>query len=712
MLIRNGRPVVEDVPPPSIAAGTVLVRVAFSCLSPGTELSGIRASAQPLWKRALREPEKIGRVLQIVRDRGVSAALGVVQSQVDRALTTGYSAAGIVTAVGAGVTDLAPGQAVACAGSLYAHHAEVIRVPRNLVVPVPEGLSLEHASTVTLGAIALQGVRRFSPTLGEVCVVMGLGLIGQLTVQMLKANGCRVIGLDVDPARIELARALGADVVAAPGATGEIELVMRMTDGHGVDGVIVTAASDSDELISTAFRMCRRKGRVVLVGDVGLNLRRADIYERELDFLVSTSYGPGRYDRSYEEDGLEYPIGYVRWTENRNMTAYLDLLAQGQVLVETLFADPIDLESAVTAYAALEQRERLGAVLRYRPDVSEVQPTRIANPAPVQPRPGVVRLAIVGAGAFTKSTHLPLLRELSDRFAVAAVAGRGGPNAQEVARQFGARYATSDWRDVLGDPDIDAVLIATRHDQHATMALQALQAGKHVLLEKPLALRRAELDEIRAWFSSDRIAPVLLTGYNRRFSPPIAAVRSAIAARTNPMILNYRLNAGRLPDDHWVFGAEGGGRNLGEACHVYDLFTSLAAVAVEGISASAIRPRTGYYRKDDNFVATIRFADGSVASLIYTALGSDRFPKERLEVYCDGTVIEMDDYREVRVHGRDGANQSFRGQQKGWREELEAFHAAVTGRTPWPIPLWEQLQSADIALEVEAQLQDPAHGNG
>jgi predicted dehydrogenase len=450
---------------------------------------------------------------------------------------------------------------------------------------------------------------------------------------------------------------------------------------------------------------------VVLVGDVGLNLRRADIYERELDFLVSTSYGPGRYDRSYEEDGLDYPIGYVRWTENRNMSAYLDLLAEERVRVTNVFADPLDLQAAAAAYAALERRERLGAILRYPRDAPEVQPTRIANPAPIPARSGVVRLAIVGAGAFTKSTHLPLLRELSDRFAVSAVAGRGGPNAQEVARQFGARYATSDWNDVLGDPEIDAVLIATRHDLHAAMALRALQAGKHVLLEKPLALRREELDDIRAWFAGDRAAPVLLTGYNRRFSPPVAAVRAGLTGRTNPMILNYRLNAGRLPDDHWVFGAEGGGRNLGEACHVYDLFTSLAAAAVEGVSATAFRPRTGYYRKDDNFVATLRFADGSVASLVYTALGSDRFPKERLEVFCDGMVIEMDDYREIRIHGRENANRSFRGQQKGWREELEAFHAAVTGRSPWPIPLWEQLQSADIALEVEAQLQESALDN-
>jgi predicted dehydrogenase/threonine dehydrogenase-like Zn-dependent dehydrogenase len=702
VLIRSGRPVVEDIPPPQLEAGTVIVRVAFSCVSPGTELAGVRATGEPLWKRAVREPAKVGRALAIARERGVGAALDAVQSTLDRSLAAGYSAAGVVAEVGAGVSDVAVGDRVACAGSQHAHHAELVRVPRNLVVPVPARAGLDAAATVTLGAIALQGVRRLAPTLGETIVVTGLGLLGQLTVQLLRANGCRVVAIDLDAARARLARELGAEDAFAPDVEPEVDRVMRATGGHGADGVIVTAANASDTLISTAFRMCRKKGRVVLVGDVGLRLQRADLYEKELDFLVSTSYGPGRYDAAYEEHGLDYPIGYVRWTENRNMSAYLELIAAGRIDVAPLLGERFAIDDAPAAYAALEARHALGALLEY-PAVAPPATARVANPRARPARTGAVRLGLIGAGSFAKGAHLPLLRELGGRFAVAAVASRSGPNAADTARQIGARYATTDYAEVLADPEIDAVLIATRHDLHAPMALAALRAGKHVLLEKPLALTRAELGELRDFFGVAGVAPLLLIGYNRRFSPCAAAVSDFVSGRTNPVVLDYRMNVERLPADHWVHGPEGGGRNLGEACHVYDLFTYLVGARVAAVDATALVPATAYYARGDNFVATLRFEDGSIASLTYTALGNPAFPKETLDVFCDGAVATLDDYRAVRVCGR-GRGHESRGQEKGLREELCAFHAAIRNGTEWPIPLWQQLQSAEIALAVEERL--------
>jgi predicted dehydrogenase len=704
VLIRSGRPVVEDIPPPQLEPGTVIVRVAFSCVSPGTELAGLKASGQPLWKRALANPAKVGRVLAIARDRGVGAAVDAVQSRLDRSLTAGYSAAGIVTAVGAGVSDFSVGDRVACAGSQFAHHAELVRVPRNLVVPVPAGVGLDAAATVTLGAIALQGVRRLQPTLGETVVVIGLGLLGQLTVQLLRANGCRVAAIDLDAERARLARELGADADITPDSESEIERVMRVTDGHGADGVIVTAATESDELIATAFRMCRKKARVVLVGDVGLHLQRADLYEKELDFLVSTSYGPGRYDASYEEAGLDYPIGYVRWTENRNMSAYLEQLAAGRVAVGPLFGERFAIDDAADAYAALESHSALGALLEY-PAAAVSALARVPNPGAAPARSGALRLALVGVGAFAKGAHLPMLRELGEIFSIAAVASRSGPNAHDTARQVGARYATTDFREVLADPEIDAVLVATRHHLHASMALAALAAGKHVLLEKPLALTPEELGRIREFFGGREAAPVLLTGYNRRFSPSATTVKALVDGRAHPMLLDYRMNVERLAAEHWTHGPEGGGRNIGEACHIYDLFTFLVGAKVATVEATALAPASAYYRRDDNFVATMRFEDGSVATLTYTALGNPAFPKETLDIFCDGVVATIEDYRAVRVHGRSGRGFESKTQEKGLREELRAFHAAVKGDGEWPIPLWQQLQSAEIAFAVESRLR-------
>lgn len=710
VLIRQGQAVVEEIPVPQVGPGTVLVRVNHSCISIGTEMSGVKATSLPLWKRALKQPENVKKVLQMVTTQGLARTRSLVDAKLSVGQPTGYSAAGVVSEVGSGIDDLRPGDRVACAGAQCAHHAEFICVPRNLTVPIPKNIDFASASTVTLGAIALQGVRRANPTLGETFVVIGLGVLGQLMVQLLKINGCRVIGVDLDKGRIEMARKLGMDIEIHPDTCNDVEEVIRFTDGIGSDGVIIAAATSSHKVISTAFHMCRKKGRVVLVGDVGLHLNRADFYQKELDFFISTSYGPGRYDHLYEEKGLDYPVPYVRWTENRNMTEYVRLVAEGRVRVEPLIAATYPIEHVTEAYESLkgEGVKPLMVLLSYPYNTAGAPLLRIV-PNPTAPSAGThrIKIAIAGAGSFLKGMHLPNLQSLSNLYHIQAIMSRTGHNAVATAKQFNARYATTDYQQILNDPEVDAILIATRHNLHTVMALNALKAGKHVFLEKPLALTRAELKEIEDFYSSSNTSqplPVLLTGFNRRFSCYAQHVHGLIRNRSNPMILNYRMNAGYLPPDHWVHTEEGGGRNRGEACHIYDLFTYLTNSKVLSVDARAIKPVSGYYSGKDNFVATMAFKDGSVATLTYTALGSKEYPKERLEIFTDGKVLFLDDYKKLTVSGAKGKGIETKVTDKGQKEELEAFALAIQKGGEWPIPLWQQVQATEIAILVENEI--------
>lgn len=706
VVLRQGQAVIEDVPVPVVEPGSLLVRVRSSCISVGTEMSGVRQGSTPLWRRAMRRPGAVVKVLEMAATQGLARTRNLVAGKLAAGQPTGYSAAGTVVEVGAGVDAFQVGDRVACAGAQCAHHAEFIRPPVNLTVPVPDELEWGPASTVTLGAIALQGVRRAAPTLGETFVVLGLGLLGQLVSQLLKVHGCRVIGCDLDPQRVDLARTLGMDAGLNPDVDGDVQHVQRLTDGFGVDGVIITAATPSDAVASTAFQMCRKKGRVVLVGDVGLNLNRQDIYEKELDFLVSTSYGPGRYDRRYEEQGLDYPRAYVRWTENRNLAEYLRLLGERRLDVMPLIAAEYPIAEAPQAYDALRasaNQRPLMLLLNYADDADCQQRVTI-NPTASSGPPGRLRLALVGAGSFAKGMHLPNLQSLDQQYEIRTIVSRSGHNAAGVARQCGARAATTDYQSVLHDPDIDAVLITTRHNLHAPQALQALQAGKHVLVEKPLVLQAEELDAVESFYASPAAKPLLLTGFNRRFSPHAKRLKQLVDQRSNPMILNYRMNAGYLPLDTWYHTHEGGGRNLGEACHIYDLFVFLTGSRPVDVTAQTIRPRTGHYSSADNFVATIQFEDGSLATLTYTALGTPSRAKELLEVYVDGRIFELDDYHELRVHGSNVPGVKTRRADKGHREELVAFAQSIADGGDWPIPLWQQVQATRIAFEVDRVL--------
>jgi predicted dehydrogenase/threonine dehydrogenase-like Zn-dependent dehydrogenase len=707
VVIRRGSVSTERVPAPRVSSHSILVRTSFSCVSSGTEMAGVRGSAEPLWRRSLAQPQKAVAALQAALRNGVTEVAREIAWRGNLPMATGYSASGVVVGVGAAVQGFAVGDQVACAGAGFANHADYVSVPQNLAVKVPSGVSLEDAATATVGAIALQGVRRASPTLGETVVVFGLGLLGQLTAQLLTRAGCNVIGIDTLEQRVSLAASLGVARGVVAGSGDVCAKVYELTDGVGADAVIIAAASNSDEVVSQAFRMSRRKGRVVLLGDVGLDLRREDFYEKELDFLVSTSYGPGRYDPAYENGSSDYPIAYVRWTLARNLAAYLEQVATGGVRLKPLLASTFPVENASEAFELVAGETRpILVLLAYSPDPTSPLVRRFDFPPTTTRRAsGQIRVGLIGPGSFARASYFPNIARNSDMFQLCALAGSSGLNLKELALRYGASYVTTDVNELLADPEIDAVIITTRHNTHGALALAALSAGKHVLVEKPLALARDELDQIEGFYAdrSGRPVPVLTTGFNRRFSPHGLALASLVRRSTAPFIFNYRMNAGYLPNGHWVHGPEGGGRNVGEACHIYDLFAALANSDVETWSAQSLGVTGGYYRRNDNFVVTFAFNSGSIASLTYTALGGAGFPKETAELFVDGKVASLNDYVSLAINGEVHKPKRRGAQDKGHAQLLRAFGAAIRGEG-WPIPLSQQLLVSRLALDIEDAL--------
>ena len=702
VFVKGGSVIVDNVPMPNVENKCILVQVKHSCVSVGTEVASVKMSGLPLYKRALKQPDNVRKVLDSIKDQGLKTTVDRVLGKLASGSPTGYSAAGVVMQVGSQVEGFCVGDRVACAGAGIANHAEVINVPVNLAVKIPDGLSDKLASTVTLGSIALQGVRRCEPTLGETVVVVGLGLLGQLTAQMLKANGCRVIGVDTNPVRVQLAKDAGIDFGLDPFAEDYVSQVLRLTDGMGADASIITAASSSDSIVSQAFSTCRKKGRVVLVGDVGLALNRSDFYVKEIDFRISTSYGPGRYDPLYEEGGQDYPIGYVRWTENRNMEAYLSLLASEKVNLETFCGDDYSVDDANVAYDALVDGGLSKLVVTLKYSEENLNSTRvIKNPGALKPRSGVIRVGLAGAGSFAQGMHLPNFVKLKKNFQLRAVMSRTGSNAKAVATQYQADFSTTEYEELLSDPDLDLILIATRHDLHSDMALRALQAGKHVLLEKPLALNEVALKKIESFYmESDGNTPMLLTGFNRRFSPALMEAKRVLKERSTPVIINYRMNAGFIPVDHWVHGAEGGGRNIGEGCHIYDVFQFLTGSRPSRVEAMSSTSVGKQWQNNDNFTAIISYEDGSICSLTYTAMGHRNFSKEQMEVFFDGKVVQLNDYKSLKVEGVSGGWES-KTVQKGQYEELVALATGIE-KGEWPISLQDQLDVARLSFDVES----------
>lgn len=641
---------------------------------------------------------------------------GISQNEMgDQGWPVGYSAAGTVVAVGEDVRDLAPGDRVACGGAAYAHHADYISVPRNLCCPVPAGCDTRLAATTTVGTIALQGVRRADPELGDKVVVVGLGLIGQITAQLLSAGGCTVIGLDLDPTRVARALELGIDVAVS--SPDEIEAVVRdHTRGQGADATIVTAATRSNAVINQAMKLTRRRGKVVIVGDIGLGVERPEFYKKEIDLLMSTSYGPGRYDASYEEGGRDYPYAYVRWTLNRNMQAYLDLIARGRLKIDRLIDREISVDEAPSAYKELARGGSdlpLGVLFRF-PDESGLPEAQDATQIRLRghrraPADGPVHYALVGAGAFGTCMLVPQMDKRKDCFFLRAVVSRDGAKGGNFAREHRVEKLAAHIDDVLGDPDLDLVVISTRHAEHAEQVIASLRAGKHVFVEKPLALTWDELAAIEETYRSLENPPLLMVGFNRRFSPALRELRQVIANRRSPLVINYRLNGGYIPLDSWMQTEVGGGRNIGEACHMYDVFRSLAGAPVRSIRASAIEPGDRPYLKNDNFCATLTYEDGSLGNLVYTALGPKKgLPKERIEVFVDGETYLVDDFKRlVRTSDNTVLWQASEA-DKGHQEELSQFGDALAQGLASPIAFDEIIETSAVALHIEDQL----HGHG
>ncbi len=589
LFVKGGGVVIEETPAPDCGPKSLLVKVGHSCVSVGTEMASVKHSAQSLIQRAVNQPANVKRFVDYAREYGLKRALDKAQGRTSLGIPIGYSAAGTVVAIGAGAEGFAIGDRVACAGAGIANHAEYIDVPVNLAVKIPDAVSLPDAATVALGAIAMQGVRRASASLGETVAVIGLGMLGQLTVAMLKAAGCKVIGSDIDAARIDRAKTAGLDVAVDPASADFAETVHAHTDGVGADAVIITAAAPSHEIVSHAMQACRKKGKTVLVGDVGLNLKREDFYAKELDFLVSTSYGPGRYDPAYELAGNDYPIAYVRWSENRNMAAYLSLMAEGKINL-TGMSRIFPVAEAPAAYALLQGTDEkpLVALIAYDGATDEA-PVRVVGRT-AQKVEGKIGVGIVGAGGFAMGMHIPNLMKLRDRFDVRAVMSRTGAAASAAAKQCEADVATTDYAELLDDPAIDLILIANRHDRHAAMTLAALEAGKHVFVEKPLALVHEEIDAIEAFYADNPDAPALFVGYNRRFAPAILQAQKLLADRATPLMIAYRMNAGFILRiiGFWPKGAQ----HRGEACHIYHLFSAVVG-ATSPPSTPVPSPRRG-----------------------------------------------------------------------------------------------------------------------
>jgi predicted dehydrogenase/threonine dehydrogenase-like Zn-dependent dehydrogenase len=736
--------VVARMPRPSTQRGTVLIRVHYSLISVGTEVAPLRPAsvsapdvspmerhmerarlARHYLRASLRDPRKAARRVSQMAERrltrlrqtsipGTAAASAsaapVTSDRNAQGWAIGYSVAGEVVAVGEGVSDLAAGDLVAAAGAGQANHAEYVTVPRNLVCRIPAGCEVKHAASTTIGAIAMQGVRRAAPQLGDRACVIGLGLIGQITVQLLKAAGCRVIGFDLDADRVARATALG--LYAGATDTDSVKIMVRdLSEGHGADCTIMTAATKSSAVINLAMELTRPKGRVVIVGDVGLNVDRAVFYRKEIDLLMSTSYGPGRYDPGYEGEGHDYPYGYVRWTLNRNMQAYLELVSTGQVAVEPLLDRVVPIQEAPAAYDQLAKAERalpLGVVIQYPQDalVEDDEPERVTLGGHRQSIASPIPYALVGAGAFATAMLVPQMRKRDDRYSLRGVVSRSAAGSN-FARDNQVEVLASDLDAVLGDPGFHLIVIATRHHEHADQVVRSLAAGKHVFVEKPLAITWDELDRVVKSYSELATAPLLMVGFNRRFSPALQALQKRLAVRRAPLVIQYRLNAGYLPLDHWVHGPQGGGRNIGEACHMYDVFRFLTGAPVRSIDAAAIDPGALPYARSDNFAATIAYEDGSIASLVYTALGPKTgLGKEHITVFCDGEAFVVDDFKKLTQTSDGAVLWQSSEPDKGHFEELSRLGDAIAAGAPAPIAFDELIETSAVALSVD----DLIHG--
>ena len=694
--LRDGHTEVAEVPCPSVRSGHLLVRTTRTLVSVGTERMLVEFGKAGWIEKARQQPDKVRMVLNKIKTDGLIPTFESVMNKLDQPLPLGYCNVGRVIRVGDGVAGFEVGDLVMSNGK----HAEVVSVPVNLCAKVPQGITDDEAAFTVLSSIALQGIRLTQPTLGETVVVTGLGLIGQVAVQLLRAHGCRVLGIDFDQEKLAMARGFGAETVDLAAGEDPVAAAQRFSRGRGVDAVLITASTKSNDPVRQAALMSRKRGRIVLVGVAGLELSRADFYEKELTFQVSCSYGPGRYDSNYEEKGNDYPIGFVRWTEQRNFEAVLDMMSDRRLDVRPLVSHRFLIAQAESAYEVVTTGQNaLGIILEYpsaavQPDIEVLKQTVTLKPA-TSASPAV---AFVGSGNYSTAILIPAFRATGVR--LRTVASSGGVSGVYAGRKFGFEQTTTDTASVFADPSVDAIVITTRHDSHASLVCRALRAGKHVFVEKPLAIRREEVEEIKR-ARQDAIAagycPVLMVGFNRRFAPQVQKLKALLRGITAPKAMVMTVNAGAIPSEHWTQDHQiGGGRIIGEGCHFVDLLRFLAGSPIVTIGACAMDSTSA-----DTVTIQLRFEDGSIGAIHYLSNGSKSFPKERLEVFASGRVLQLDNFRKLRGFAWPGfSKMNLWRQDKGQASCAKAFVDAISGRGLEPIPFEELLEVTNATISI------------
>jgi predicted dehydrogenase/threonine dehydrogenase-like Zn-dependent dehydrogenase len=686
--LKNGKIYLTDIPVPKIIPGTLTIKTSMSVISSGTERMLLEFGKSNILSKAKSQPEKVKQVLDKIKTEGVISTLNAVFSKLDTPIKLGYSNVGSVLEVGAGVYEFEPGDRIVSNGS----HSEIVNVAQNLCAKIPDSVTDEEAAFTVLGAIALQGIRLADPKVGEYVVVTGLGLLGLITVQILQTNGCRVLGFDFDKKKLALASTFGAETFDLSGEADPVGYALKFSRNKGVDSVLITASTSSNDPVRQAARMCRKRGKIVLVGVTGLELNRADFYEKELTFQVSCSYGPGRYDENYEIKGQDYPYGFVRWTAKRNFEAVLDLMARGKLDVKPLISSTFPFTEAHKAYdSLLKDKSQLGIILQYPQTTGNGAKTVLNPKAEIVSSTGTQAVVgVIGAGNFASHVILPILKKNGARLKM--IASSGGTGAAISGKKFGFEQFTSDANIVFDDAEINTVFIATRHNTHAMLTVRALESGKHVFVEKPLALNEQELMEIGdAYRKSDN--KHLLVGFNRRFSPYAQKMKTLIAQSSSPLTAVYVVNAGALPPDHWTLNPEvGGGRIIGEVCHFIDLLHYIVGKSIDSVHSCAIQNEEPLKLREDKVTISLSFSDGSIGTVHYFANGNKRYPKEKLTVFSDERVLELDNFKIMRGYGF----KSFRKmktwkQEKGHREEFAAFlHLIENGGRP--LIEWESME--------------------
>lgn len=665
---------VKDILSPSVSRGSVKIKVAYSCISAGTEMMVVRNNQKSVVNAVLQNPRM---AIDYVLEKGLKKAIDKADYSKELINATGYSVSGEVVEVGTDVKEFKVGDLVSAGGAGFASHAEYVVVPKNLVVKCPQGLKLEYASMGTVGSIAMHGVRRCDLSLGEYAVVIGCGLMGLLAIQILKASGVKVACTDLSESRLNMAKLLGADKIINSGIEDPVFAVQNWTNGHGADAVLFTAATHSSEPLSQSFKMCRRKGKVVLLGVSGMEIKREDIYKNEIDFQISTSYGPGRYDPEYEEKGMVYPYAYVRWTENRNIECFLNMVAEGKVDIDSLTPKVYNIEQAKEAFDGIQSLPdtHIVTILQYS-SVEEKSIRTISINGRKTLNKDIVRIGLIGAGGFATGTLLPIIADNPDKFYLKSIYNRTAIKAINAAKQFKAEQVVSDYKEIIKDPDVDLVMICTRHGNHAELLLEALKEGKNVYVEKPLATTLEQLGKIEAFYQDDTYNhPCLYVGFNRRFSPYISQIKKHLDGRSSPVLIHYRMNAGFMPSTSWIH--EDGGRIIGEGCHIIDLANYLIGSKVVSYNASSFNPSSGVFLNEDNRSISFEYEDGSVAVIDYFSCGSKELPKEMMEVHFEKKSIIMEDYKTIKGYGIKLDAKESKDSIKGHKEEWLSLYDSI-----------------------------------